>query len=153
MNTTRRRKKKKSTGIQRCRYCSSSVSIKSHMEMAEQLREGRYYVCNNPDCRAYVRIRPGTNLPDGEMADACVRHKRKEAHHYFDQIHANRLMTRMEGYEWLGYLFRRPDGTAHIKYLTEYECQILIERSITVLKGNKINIIPFIDEREVEHHD
>lgn len=144
MTKNTKRRKKVKLGIHRCRYCGGSVSIRHSAEIPEKLREGRYYVCRNyPDCDAYVRIRPGTNLPDGEMANTIVRRKRWEAHHYFDMLHQKGLMSRKNAYVWLCNLLQLPPSRGHISYLNEHDCQILIETAVDTLRAHGVDVPAF----------
>lgn len=154
MGKPNKRKKKNKMEIHRCRYCGSSVAVRHSSEITERLREGQYYVCSSyPECDAYVRIRPGTNLPDGEMANAHVRRKRREAHYYFDMLHQKGLMSRKNAYEWLCNLLSLPPSSGHISYLNEYDCRILIDKSIDSLRGYGIETPDFKQITGGEHDD
>ena len=86
-------KKKKRRGAgnipMRCPYCGSPVVLRSADGIYHDNRRGTWlYVCRNyPQCDAYVRVQPGTDIPVGTMADRKLRALRAEAHRYFDRLY------------------------------------------------------------------
>lgn len=144
MRKNTKKRKKTTASIHRCKYCGASVSIRHSSEISDRLRDSYLYVCSHyPQCSAYVRIRRGSNIPDGEMADEAVRQKRKEAHLYFDMLFQKGLLSRDECYLWLMNILQIPRPRAHIKYLGIVDCQTVIEKSIETLRCAGINIPNF----------
>ncbi len=126
-------KKKKGKGINyskmRCPYCGGNVIFRSADGIyQDNSNNTMLYVCSHyPECDAYVRVHEGTRIPVGVMADKKLRALRKEAHEYFDQLYQSGLMTKQEAYHWLAYLLSAPISQAHIGYLGEYYCRVVIE--------------------------
>lgn len=88
------------------------------------------YICSNyPECDAYVRVHPGTNIPVGTMANRRLRELRKQAHREFDKLYKSGTMTKQEAYYWLAYMISAPLSQAHIGYLGEYYCEVVIRES------------------------
>ena len=150
----KKKRKKAKPGIRRCRYCGGTVSIRHSSEISTALQDSFLYVCNHyPECSAYVRIRPGTNIPDGEMADAHVRSKRSEAHYYFDMLFKKGLMSRYDAYIWLMQQLCVPRTMAHIKYLSSYDCDFVIEQSLFELRSHGIQIPNKSKSKGVERNE
>ena len=61
------------------------------------------------------------------MADRKLRKLRNEAHKHFSKLICNDYMTKQEAYQWLAGLLCAPQREAHIGYLSEYYCNIVIE--------------------------
>lgn len=92
-------------------------------------------VCSHyPDCDAYVRVQPGTRIPMGTMADHNLRALRITTHRQFDKLHLKGYMTRKEAYMWLANLISAPLSQAHIGYLGEYYCNLVLQESEKLLK-------------------
>ena len=129
------KKKKKRKGMKdramRCPYCGSTVIYRSAEGIYRDNSRGTMlYVCSNyPECDAYVRTHAGTRIPVGTMANHELRNLRNTAHHYFDQLYRSGMMTKQEAYLWLANLISAPLSQAHIGYLGEYYCKLVIEES------------------------
>ncbi len=54
---------------------------------------------------------------------------RNEAHKHFSKLIRDDYMTKQEAYQWLAGLLGAPQREAHIGYLSEYYCNIVIEES------------------------
>lgn len=124
----------------RCPYCGSSVEFRSADGIYKDNKNNTMlYVCSNyPNCDAYVRTHPNTTIPVGIMANHKLRLMHLEAHKAFDKIHKSGLMTKDESYRWLAYILQKPLQQAHIGYLQEYYCQIVINESKKLLHRRKI---------------
>lgn len=137
-------KKKKRRGVgnipMRCPYCGSPVVLRSADGIYHDNRRGTWlYVCRNyPQCDAYVRVQPGTDIPVGTMADRKLRALRAEAHRYFDRLYKSGYMGKQEAYCWLAEVISAPLSQAHIGYLGEYYCQVVIEESRKLLERKRI---------------
>ena len=113
----------------RCPYCGSHIVLRSADGIyKENSSRTMLYVCSRyPVCDAYVRVLPGTKKPVGSLANANLRALRHEAHHYFDQLFLNGIMSRDEAYVWLSEMLQTPMSQSHIGYMGEYYCQRVIE--------------------------
>ena len=63
-----------------CRYCRSTVSIRSNAAVYGGREYGAWpyvYLCDSSDCGAYVGIHPHTDIPLGTLADRELRESRK----------------------------------------------------------------------------
>lgn len=118
-------------GICRCPYCGSSVTYRSADGIYKDNSScTMLYVCSRyPKCDVYVRVHKGTNIPVGTMADRKLRQLRNEAHKHFSKLIHDDYMTKHEAYRWLAGLLGVPQKEAHIGYLSEYYCNIVIEES------------------------
>ena len=135
--------KKKKKGMNytsmKCPYCGSTVEYRS----AEGIYKDNHknvmlYVCTNyPECDAYVRVHEGTNKPVGTLADSKLRAMRLEAHKLLDKIQERGIMTKSECYQWIANTIMSPLSQAHIGYLGEYYCKIVIDECKKLLNRKK----------------
>ena len=127
------KQKKKRKGINadgmRCPYCGGTVQYRSADGIYQDNQKGTMlYVCSHyPECDAYVRVHAGTKIPVGSMANHELRALRRSAHEYFDQLFKSGYMTKEDAYLWLAELISAPLSQAHIGYLGEYYCRLVIE--------------------------
>lgn len=91
------------------------------------------------DAVSYVRVHTGTTIPVGSLANHELRTLRRTAHQYFDQLYLSGMMSKQDAYQWLADLLSAPLSKAHIGYLGEYYCKVVIEESRKMLqkRGNK----------------
>ena len=140
MNVTKKKKavKKKATNYNalRCPYCGGTVVYRSAEGIyKDNSKSAMLYVCSHyPECDAYVRVHPGTKTPMGTMADHKLRALRNTAHKHFDKLHKCGYMTRLEAYMWLANIINAPLSQAHIGYLGEYYCNLVIKESDKMLR-------------------
>ena len=115
----------------RCPYCGSPVHLRSADGIyRDNSRDTKLYVCARyPACDAYVRVHPGTIIPVGALADAKLRALRRTTHQHFDKLHESGLMTKEGAYGWLAFTLQSPLSQAHIGYLSEYYCTLIISES------------------------
>lgn len=127
----KRKRNANNYGTMRCPYCGSPVVFRSADGIYHDNAKGTMlYVCSNyPECDAYVRVHSGTNIPVGTMVDGKLRALRTAAHHAFDKLHKSGLMTKQEAYMWLANLISAPLRQAHIGYIGEYYCNLVIQES------------------------
>ena len=123
----------------RCPYCGAPAVIRSADGIyRDNSRNTMLYVCARyPVCDAYVRTHPGTKTPVGEMANGELRALRRTAHSYFDQLHRSGYMSRREAYRWLAGTIGAPLSQAHIGYLGEHYCRLVISKSKAFLDARK----------------
>ena len=138
MKTNKKKKNTNNTAL-RCPYCGGTVVYRSAEGIYKDNSKGAMlYVCSHyPKCDAYVRVHPGTKIPMGTMADHRLRALRNTAHKHFDKLHKGGYMTRQEAYMWLASLISAPLSQAHIGYLGEYYCNLVITESDKLLKGKQ----------------
>lgn len=119
-----------------CPYCGGRVHLRSAEGIyVDNFRDTMLYVCKNyPSCDTYVRVHAGTNIPVGTMANKKLRAMRKEAHHYLDKLHKQGFMKKQEVYQWLADTLHVSLSMAHVGYLGEYNCAIVIEESRRLLE-------------------
>ena len=119
----------------RCPYCGSPVIFRSADGIYKDNKDGTMlYVCSHyPECDAYVRVRPGTRIPMGTMADGNLRSLRIATHRQFDKLHKLGFMTREEAYMWLAHISDAPLSQAQIGYLREYYCNLVMQESAKLL--------------------
>lgn len=113
-----------------CRYCGSPVVYTSNAEIyGREYGEGKCYLCRN--CRAFVGVHPGTDIPLGTLANEELRRYRKTAHFYFDQIWMQplRITTRYKAYGWLSKQLGISKEYTHIGMFEKEECVKTIELS------------------------
>lgn len=120
----------------RCPYCKSPVQLRSADGIYKENKDNAMlYICSRyPECNAYVRVHPGTNKPMGSLADHRLRSLRQQAHKAFDRLYLSGYMTRNEAYSWLAGIIQAPRSQAHIGYLGEYYCQLVIDESKKLLQ-------------------
>ena len=121
--------------IMYCPYCGGRTELRSADGIYQDNKNGTMlYVCSYyPECDAYVRVHAGTKIPVGSMANHELRALRRSAHHYFDQLFKSGYMTKEDAYQWLADLIAAPLSQAHIGYLGEYYCKLVIEESKKLL--------------------
>lgn len=123
----------------RCPYCGSTVEYRSAAGIYKENHNNvMLYVCTKyPECDAYVRVHKGTNKPVGTLANYKLRALRNEAHKLLAEIQRRDIMTKQECYQWIANLIMAPLSQAHIGYLGEYYCQIVIDESKKLLQRKK----------------
>ncbi len=132
-------KKKINYAEMRCPYCGRSVVLKSAEGIYKNNeKDTMLYVCTHyPECDAYVKVRFGTRIPMGTMADGKLRALRIAAHREFDKLHRYGYMTRQEAYMWLANIIQAPLSQAHIGYLGEYYCNVVMRESSKFLAAKQ----------------
>ena len=123
----------------KCPYCGSTVEYRSAEGIyKENHKNTMLYVCTNyPECDAYVRVHEGTNIPVGTLANYKLRSLRNEAHKLLDQIQRKGIMTKQECYQWIANIIMAPLSQAHIGYLGDYYCQVVIDECKKLLNNIK----------------
>ena len=87
-----------------CRYCRSTVSIRSNAAVYGGREYGAWpyvYLCDSSDCGAYVGIHPHTDIPLGTLADRELRESRKINKGAFLRLSKARGWSRKQSYRWL----------------------------------------------------
>ena len=129
MKKSKKKRKGLDGGSIRCPYCGSHTILRSADGIYQDNSRGTMlYVCANyPECDSYVRTHTGTKIPVGSLANHELRSLRNTAHHYFDQLYKTGYMPKQDAYLWLASIIDAPLSQAHIGYLSEYYCKIVIE--------------------------
>lgn len=68
---------------------------------------------------------------------------------YFDQLYLSGLMSKQVAYQWLSDVTCTPPNRAHIGYLREYNCQLVIDESKKLLDEKHI---PYPNKEEARCH-
>lgn len=133
------KKKNVNYAAMRCPYCGGSVILKSADGIYKNNKDGAMlYVCSHyPECDTYVRVRPGTRIPMGTMADGKLRTLRIATHRQFDKLYKQGFMTRKEAYMWLAHIIDAPLSQAHIGYLSEYYCNVVMQESAKLVAAKQ----------------
>ncbi len=87
-----------------CPYCKSPVELTDNSVVYHGRIYGDWpyiYICVNRDCRAYVGLHPGTDIPLGTLADAPLRQARKTLKGVFNRIWQDKHKNRTDAYWWL----------------------------------------------------
>ncbi|MFY9480251.1 MAG: zinc-finger-containing protein [Aquabacterium sp.] len=86
-----------------CRHCGAEVNLVSNAEIyGREYGEWPWtFMCQGPNCRAYVGLHPFTGIPMGTLATAPIRNARKAAKDLFNPLWQSGQMTRDEAYAWL----------------------------------------------------
>ncbi|MBQ9657632.1 MAG: hypothetical protein IJV31_02555 [Clostridia bacterium] len=124
-----------------CRYCGSPVVYTSNAEIyGREYGEGKCYLCRN--CRAFVGVHPGTDIPLGTLADEELRRYRKAAHFWFDKIWKSptRITTRDKAYKWLSKELGLPKEETHIGMFEKEQCEKVMEISQKRLQESGVAI-------------
>ncbi len=136
----------------RCPYCGSHTIFRNAEGIYTQDGQNiMLYVCARyPECDAYVNVHAGTKLPMGTLANGKLRNLRHQAHKRFDRLHQEGYLTKDDAYCWLANLISAPKSQAHIGYLGEYYCNLVIEESkkyLDILATQRKN-----NKKEVKKH-
>ena len=122
-----------------CPYCGGTAVFRdgSFVYGEDSLVE-KLYVCNHyPECNAYVGVFRNSDIPKGTLANGDLRNKRIQAHHAFDAIWKQGIMSRGQAYQWMQHKFSLTRAQAHIGYFSEYMCDELIRACQEVLQNHR----------------
>lgn len=121
-----------------CPYCGNNIIYTDSAEIYGR-SFGMIYLCR--PCNAYVGVHKGTHYPMGSLANVELRQKRKEAHHYFDQIwfkpsleDGTKARKRLDAYKWLSKNLGIAREQCHIGYFDINICNEVIKLSKARLK-------------------
>ena len=124
-----------------CPYCGSPVIYRTADGIyKENTKRAMLFVCSRyPSCNAYVRANKVTKKPIGTLADPSLRRLRNQAHRFFNRLYESGLMSKGEAYNWLSVLTGMPESMAHIGFMGEYNCGLIIDESKKLLKRQHIS--------------
>lgn len=116
----------------KCPYCKGDTDLVDSIEVYQE-SHGLIYICR--PCQAWVGVHQGTDTSLGTVAKKSLRTLRHEAHLVFDPLwqHKKKLTglstkgVRVKAYRWLRELLDIDKTEAHIGYLNESQCRIVIE--------------------------
>ena len=111
-----------------CRYCGSTVVFTSNAEIyGKEYGNGKCYLCRN--CKAFVGVHTGTQIPLGTLANNELRKARNKAHIEFDKLwkQPTRIMTRFNAYKWLANKMNKDIKDTHIALFEIKECEKVIK--------------------------
>lgn len=119
-----------------CPYCNEPTSyVDSSIIYGKSY--GMIYLCQ--PCDAYVGVHKGTNNSLGRLANKELRHYKKEAHFYFDQIAKTGLINKIckeyipnlgnrnKAYLWLSKKMKIDKEYCHIGMFDVEQCKEVIE--------------------------
>lgn len=109
-----------------CDYCGSRAEyVDSRVVYGRSY--GMIYLCRH--CMAYVGVHKGTNKPLGRLADATLRHWKKEAHAAFDPLwkYGKFKHNRDAAYAWLSAKMGLPVEKTHIGMFDVGQCKAVIQ--------------------------
>lgn len=131
---SRRSRNQTKAGSPRC-SCGCQAVLRPAQEVCKGAKPGAMaYVCiRYPKCDSYVMAKPDTLEPMGDLAGPELRRLRRAAHVSFNRIYESGLMTKQAAYQWLANAVQAPMSHAHIGYLGEYYCRVVIEESEKLL--------------------
>ena len=117
----------------RCPYCGRTVKYMTadHIYSNGDPEQIMLVCTGHPECDAYVRCQTGTTIPLGSLANKQLRHKRIEAHKYFDRLFKQHIMEKQSAYDWLKKISL--DGNGHIACMGEYACDQVIKETKKIL--------------------
>ena len=118
----------------RC-HCGAPVVLRPASDVCRAARPGEMaYVCSHyPKCDSYVMAKPDNLEPMGCLAGPELRRLRQEAHREFNKIYQHGLKTKRDAYQWLAYITQSSMSHAHIAYLGDYYCRVVIKESKKLL--------------------
>jgi hypothetical protein len=118
-----------------CPYCSKPTLFTDSAVIYHGRSYGMIYLCK--PCDAYVGVHKGTDKALGRLANADLRHWKKEAHKYFDLIWQKGLMKRTNAYSWLSKQLSIDPEYTHIGMFDVYQCKATVEASKQLLNDNR----------------
>lgn len=93
---------------------------------------GMIYLCK--PCDAYCGVHKGTNKALGRVANAELRHWKKEAHEHFDKLWKFKYWKRTAAYRELSNYLNIPSKYTHIGMFSVETCKKVVQWSIEKLK-------------------
>lgn len=113
---------------QRCDLCESQTELLHALEIYGRTLDGWewFIACTNPDCRAFVETKVGTNVAAKSMATPRTRRARRDAHRVFDQLWYPDKDKRKLAYAWLRQVTGLNEKECHIAKFNFFQCQEVI---------------------------
>lgn len=116
----------------KCIYCNGYTNLIDSGTVYQE-SHGLIYRCDN--CDAHVGVKPGNDQALGTVAKKGLRDLRREAHKWFDPMWQKKARiknltprtAKSKAYKWLASILNISREEAHIGYLLDDQCKILIE--------------------------
>lgn len=116
----------------KCPYCDAYTDLINSKEIYGE-DYGLMYICR--PCKAHVGVHSGTDQALGALAKKTLRELRHEAHKWFDPLWRKRMQisnlsvksARAKAYRWMSELLEIDPVEAHIGFLNDKQCKILID--------------------------
>jgi ribosomal protein L37AE/L43A len=114
-----------------CPYCGGEPEFVDS-DAVYSRSYGMIWLCQS--CSAWVGVHKGTTKPLGRLADAFLRERKREAHHYFDNLWRQKMLinkvsksiARNSAYAWLSKQIGLHPNQCHIGMMNEAECYAVI---------------------------
>lgn len=116
-----------------CPYCGSQAELVDGSRVYGEGFRDRFkiYLCPNwPNCDSYVGTHGGGKVPLGRMANAELRHWKKQAHAAFDQLWKSGKMGRHKAYGKLSRYLEKPPEETHIGMFDIPDCKKVIQFAV-----------------------
>jgi hypothetical protein len=123
-----------------CGYCGCKTSLVRGDKIYGDVKYHSkwFYVC--PKCGAFVGCHPRTKNALGRVANKSLRLARVKAHHYFDLLWKQDVMSRSDAYAWLSIQLSIPKVYTHIGMFNESTCQKVANLSLKYLLYRGYNV-------------
>ncbi len=116
-----------------CPYCGKKTRLENSSSVYNGRSYGLIYICK--PCDAFVGIhKDGSNRALGRLANADLRHFKKEAHAWFDPIWQakvklgqNKFQARTGAYTWLSTAMGIDRNDTHIGMFDIDQCKLVID--------------------------
>lgn len=118
-----------------CAYCNAKTICIDSAEIYNGTSYGNVYICR--PCKAWVGThRNQPHKPLGRVATEALRHAKKEAHAYFDNVWLYLMRARgwskhdarTWAYDWLHTVMETPREYTHIGMFDEAQCaQVVVQ--------------------------
>ena len=126
-----------------CPYCCTLTNLVDSSIIYNDESYGMIYMC--PICSSYVGCYKHTHKALGRLANKELREAKKKAHHYLDQLWKPHSFKRPLIYSWLSEKLGIPKEFTHIGMSDILQCERIVELSISKLKDEKKNVVPYDD--------
>lgn len=123
----------------KCDYCGTPAKFVDSKVIYGR-SYGMMYLC--PNCRAYVGVHKGTDIPLGRLADAELRKWKNAAHKAFDYLWqcGPFFRRRNDAYKWLSIQMHLPIRKTHIGMFDVEQCKTVIKICTQMsVKGGRTN--------------
>lgn len=128
-----------------CHYCGKEAELVTGKDIyptRKDLWNKNFWRCL--PCKAYVgchaknkKYNHSGKEPLGILANAALRHFKREAHAVFDKIWKEKKMSRKDAYKWLAHKLNIPKEECHIGYFDNKT----ILKAIKICKEMKLDEI------------
>ncbi len=114
-----------------CPYCGGKPEF-VESDAVYSRSYGMIWLCR--PCEAWVGVHKESGQPLGRLADQSLRERKREAHHYFDNLWRRKMLkykiskgaARSRAYSWLSERLRIHPDQCHIGMMDDTECLAVI---------------------------